>query len=197
MERHAFNTRVQEKGESVKAFIADLKLKAATCKFGTLKDEMIRDGLVVGIRTDSVRKLLLREEELTDRRMKLLTSTEANSVKTHKPHQNYLQRGHKDTHKPQESQSPECRNCGYRHARYATCAAQGQNKLCGKLNHFTKVCRSGKKPKPRKSKPGGKVHEFQAGDFPEDPQLPTASNFMIGSITQVNAMEVRERCHPD
>ena len=139
MERHAFNTRVQEQGESVKAFTADLKLKAAACKFGTLKDEMIRDRLVVGIRTDSVRKLLLREEELTlakciqiceineisEQRMKLLTSTEVNSVETHKPHQNYQQRGHKDTHKPQESQSPECRNCGYRHARYATCAAQG------------------------------------------------------------------------
>ena len=54
------------------------------------------------------------------------------------------------------------------------------------------MCLSGKKHKPRKSKPGGKVHEFQAGDFPEDPQLPTASNFMIGSITQVNATEVRE-----
>ena len=62
MERHAFNTRVQEQGELVKAFKADLKLKAATCKFGTLKDEMIRDRLVVGIRTDSVRKLLLRED---------------------------------------------------------------------------------------------------------------------------------------
>ena len=125
--------------------------------------------------------------------MKLLTSTEVNSVKTHKPHQNYQQRGYRDTQKPQESQSPECRNCGYRHARYATCAAQGQKcKLCGKLNHFAKVCQSGKKHKPRKSKPGGKVHEFQAGDFPEDPQLPTASNFMIGSITQVNATVVRE-----
>ena len=38
----------------------------------------------------------------------------------------------------------------------------------------------------------GKVHEFQAGDFPWDPQLPTASNFMIDFITKVNAMEVRE-----
>ena len=83
--------------------------------------------------------------------MKYLISRKVSSVKTHKSHQ----RSKYTQHKPQKSVSFECRKC----ARYATCTAQGQKyKLCGKLNPFAKMCRSGKKPKPRKSKPCGKVH---------------------------------------
>ena len=82
--------------------------------------------------------------------MKYLISRKVSSVKTHKSHQ----RSKYTQHKPQKSVSFECRKC----ARYATCTTQGQKyKLCGKLNPFAKMCRSGKKPKPRKSKPCGKV----------------------------------------
>jgi hypothetical protein len=42
MERHKFNTAVQGK-QSFQEFLADLKIKASMCRFGELKDEMIRD----------------------------------------------------------------------------------------------------------------------------------------------------------
>ena len=64
MERHKFNTAVQ--GEhSFQEFLAHLRIKASTCQFGELKDEMIRDRLVCGITNNAVRKLLLREDDLT------------------------------------------------------------------------------------------------------------------------------------
>jgi dissimilatory sulfite reductase (desulfoviridin) alpha/beta subunit len=64
MERHKFNTAVQG-GQSFQEFLADLKIKASTCWFGELKDEMICDRLVCGITNNAVRKLLLRENDLT------------------------------------------------------------------------------------------------------------------------------------
>ena len=67
MERHAFNMRFQRRrGEKVNGeildavedtqrYIADLKTLAATCEFGELKDEFIRDRIVCGIINDKVR----------------------------------------------------------------------------------------------------------------------------------------------
>ena len=65
IERHAFNSRTQRSGESIQAYVADLRNKASTCQFGELKEGMIRDRLVCGIQKDNVRKLLLREADLT------------------------------------------------------------------------------------------------------------------------------------
>ena len=64
METHKFNTAVQGK-QSFQEFLADLKIKASACRFGELKDEMILNRLVCGITNNAVRKLLLREDNLT------------------------------------------------------------------------------------------------------------------------------------
>jgi len=45
-ERHKFNTRNQQVGESIDQYVTDLKTKAQTCEFGTLKDSLIRDRIV-------------------------------------------------------------------------------------------------------------------------------------------------------
>ena len=49
-ERAKFNSRKQDAGESVDAFITALYALADRCNYGTLHDEMIRDRIVVGIR---------------------------------------------------------------------------------------------------------------------------------------------------
>ena len=64
-ERHVFNTRCQGSTERIDAFVTELRLQANNCEFGTLREELIRDRIVVGIRSDSVRNRLLREAELT------------------------------------------------------------------------------------------------------------------------------------
>ena len=63
-ERHLFNTRVQNVGETIDAYVTELKIQAKNCEFGALCDELIRDRIVVGIRDDAVRSRLLRETEL-------------------------------------------------------------------------------------------------------------------------------------
>ena len=49
-ERARFNKRDQKEGESVEEYITALYELAETCEYGTLREEMLRDRLVVGIR---------------------------------------------------------------------------------------------------------------------------------------------------
>ncbi|KAJ8024648.1 hypothetical protein HOLleu_34607 [Holothuria leucospilota] len=63
-ERHVFNTTNQQSGETFEQFLTQLKTRAKTCEFGALTDELVKDRIVVGIREDSVRALLLSKKDL-------------------------------------------------------------------------------------------------------------------------------------
>ena len=139
MERHKFNTRTQQRGESIQTYISDLKNKASTCEFGDLKDEMIKDRLVCGIENDKLRRSLLQEDKLTllkaielcqiselsEQRMKELTTTSEVHEVTY----------------PRKKDPSQCSYCGNVHKK--NCPAYGKKcRACGKLNHFERVCRS-------------------------------------------------------
>lgn len=49
-ERAKFNKRCQEVGESAENFITAVHKLAEHCRYGVLREEMIRDRIVVGIR---------------------------------------------------------------------------------------------------------------------------------------------------
>ena len=56
------NKRVQDAGESIDHYITDIIKLAEHCQYGELKDDLIRDKLVSGIRDDKVREKLLGGE---------------------------------------------------------------------------------------------------------------------------------------
>ena len=64
-ERARFNMRVQTEGESVDTFITDLYTLAELCNFSDLRDELIRDRIVVGIRDKALSERLQLEADLT------------------------------------------------------------------------------------------------------------------------------------
>jgi len=64
-ERARFNMRKQEEGETVDSFITALYALAEHCAYGTLHDEMIRDRLVVGLRSAALSETLQLAPELT------------------------------------------------------------------------------------------------------------------------------------
>ena len=64
-ERARFNMRVQTEGESVDNFITDLYTLAEFCDFSDLRDELIRDRIVVGIRDKALSERLQLEGDLT------------------------------------------------------------------------------------------------------------------------------------
>ena len=65
VERARFNRRRQNPGESVDTFIQDLYRLAENCEYGTLKDELIRDRIIVGVLDDTLSDRLQAKSDLT------------------------------------------------------------------------------------------------------------------------------------
>ena len=158
MKRHVFFTRNQRQGETVEAYVSDLRNKVKTCRFGNLQDELVKDRLVTGIHNDSVRKILLRNSELTlikaieicqiheitEQRTKTLAApkqsgTNVDTVRF-KTKQSQQRPFKQTTYTEGESSQPDvtCRNCGNKHDRdKGKCPAFGQQcHKCNRWNHF-------------------------------------------------------------
>ena len=66
IERHKFNSRFQKPGESFQAFVAELKTLVKTCEFDKLTpDQLVRDRIVCGVRSNRLRETLLNKRDLT------------------------------------------------------------------------------------------------------------------------------------
>ncbi|KAL4719053.1 hypothetical protein ACJJTC_000127 [Scirpophaga incertulas] len=65
VERHRFFSRDQNDDESIDHYVFELRRLSQSCDFNTINDEMIRDRLVCGINSSSIRERLLREDDLT------------------------------------------------------------------------------------------------------------------------------------
>ena len=64
-ERARFNSRKQEEGELADVFITALHTLSEHCNYGALRNEMIRDRIVVGIRDVKLSEKLQLEDDLT------------------------------------------------------------------------------------------------------------------------------------
>jgi len=64
-ERARFNQRSQGETETAEQFITSLYNLSADCEFGELKEQLIRDRIVVGIRDCSLSAKLQMDSELT------------------------------------------------------------------------------------------------------------------------------------
>ena len=73
-ERARFNKRNQLSDEPVEEFISEIHRLADRCDFKNMKDELIRDRLVVGIRDNVLSERLQMEPELTRQGQKTNTS---------------------------------------------------------------------------------------------------------------------------
>ncbi|KAK7090521.1 hypothetical protein V1264_010305 [Littorina saxatilis] len=158
VERAKFNKRVQKAEEGVEAFIQDLHKLAEDCSFGTLKEELIRDRIVVGVLNDSLSndlqsqaKLTLveairlsRQAEACKESQPLIrpgeNTTAVNEVKRH-GHQKHPYGERSQQHQRKNPNMGNNNNCGYCRdrcpARNTTCTK------CLKKGHYQAVFRSG------------------------------------------------------
>lgn len=174
-ERHQFNIRNQNEGESIDSYVTDLKILSKTCEFGDLTDSLIKDRIVGGVLKDSVRSRLLRETDLTlqkaidicrasetaTQQMKAMQSSSAGATsgnvdfvrrKTEKskPMKNT------DSKSTASQNKQKCGKCGYKHEP-RKCPAFGKIcHNCKKKNHFSKLCKS------------KKMHELHENDSDSD-----------------------------
>ncbi|XP_041485958.1 uncharacterized protein K02A2.6-like [Lytechinus variegatus] len=170
-ERHRFFTRSQLEHESVDQYATELRSRAQSCEFSSLKESLIRDRIICGILDDGLREHLLRLDDLTlDKTLQVcrvaeqtrtqaqaLSSTGENaSIPVDSLSKNKKSSGKKSNQtrqtKPQDrTNNKTCTRCGNRHTK-EKCPAQGKTcKKCGKQNHFAKCCRT----------PVAKVNELQ------------------------------------
>ena len=145
IERHKFHTRFQTAEESMQSFITSLRIMADTCEFGTLKDSLIRDRIVCGVTSDTLRKQLLKERDLTLHKTiqmcQIHEAAEKHSAQVAEDHEvNAIRPKGKSSVTP----SKPCGYCGRKHAPHKeACPAFGKKcTSCSKLHHFAKVCRS-------------------------------------------------------
>ena len=163
-ERYRFGTAIQDSSETIDMFLNRLRKLSLTCKYESLRDEMIRDRLVIGVADPKIRARLLREPDLTlPRALDICRTAEITTeqLKTFDSPEEVL---HELRSRPSR---PRCKYCGDNH-KPRECPAFGTNcSNCGKKNHFAKVCRSKKSESPQKpghGKSRAKLHEIHRED---------------------------------
>ena len=173
-ERHVFNTRHQHSDETIDQYVTDLRKKAQTCEFRDLKEGLIRDRIVCGIRCDKTRSRLLKQPELTlQKAIDICRANEATLTQmksfTASTHDDLT-----DIHGVRKDKQL-CDRCGNWHTRQQACPAFGAEcRKCGRKNHFAKMCRT-------KSRP---LHGIRMDDNDE-----STDDMFIGAIQKNNTKE--------
>ena len=167
-ERARFNQRTQESEEPVDAFITALHGLAEHCGYGALRDEMIRDRIVVGLRDARLSEKLQMDPELTlEKAVSAARQSEAvkkqQAVVRGQPQEalsSSIDRVERQTtrftRKPWQDKPPNkslytqqqstnnCTWCGKfpSHSRHLCPAREAVCHKCRKKGHFKAVCRS-------------------------------------------------------
>ena len=159
VERGHFNKRSQKPGESVKTFIQDLYRLADNCNYGALRDDLIRDRIVVGALDDSL------SDRLQSKGTLILTQAVQMSRQAESRAQNrdivrgdnksvqveFVNPGKSGNKKPLSKENskptPSCGWCGYERNSCQACLAKDATcNKCKKKGHFQTVCCSSALP---------------------------------------------------
>ena len=157
-ERYVFNNQNQESNESVDAFVTTLRSLIKSCNYDQLRDELIRDRIVCGIGSNTMRKRLLQESSLTltkcldicraiestDAKLKAMSTDEVHAFsQSAEKRRSFKKKAMPKRSTEKEQLAYDCKFCGYKHERLREkCPAWGKEcKLCKSLNHFASKCR--------------------------------------------------------
>lgn len=205
-ERYVFGRLKQEDGELIDSFVTRLREKAAACEFGTMKDELIRDKLVLGITDEGARHCMLRERDLKlDEAIRICRASEVmdSSLKTMSlgssgpgdsinatQGQRYGRRSASKSSEPTNTsaqlqgmrETGECKYCGTRHKRGRDlCPAFGKScRSCGIASHFAKVCMKRGQQACQLNMVDGPLSEEQEGSDRDDRDIYTAES--VGAV---------------
>ena len=145
-ERACFNARFQSKGELIEQFITALYRLLEHCEYGELKEEMIRDRLIVGICDSSLSERLQMDDALTlEKTKKLVRQREAfkkqqSFLKKEECSLEHVKQKPKNTPTRSKTKPSLCSRCGKSHARDHCPARDVTCFKCNCCGHFGKMC---------------------------------------------------------
>ena len=182
VERFKFHSRVRKSGESVSAFVSELRSMSKFCNFGATLEDMLRDRLVCGINEEHIQKRLLSEPNLTlQRAVELSESLEtaaknAQELRSAKPSQETVLPGEVHTvgppKRPAERPELTCYRCGKKGHTATKCRFKDAKcHHCGKVGHLQSVCRSKAKSNSKPARDRQRVSVRQVTEQ-EDEEYP-------------------------
>ena len=143
VQRFQFNGHNRCTGESVAAYVAELRQFAEHCQYATTLNNMLRDSLVCGVEDSRIQRRLLAEPELTfDKAFEIAMASES-AEKNVKDLQSPVPVNKLKTH---GTQNP-CYQCGEKHKAADCCFKTAECRKCGRKGHIARVCKS--KPLPK------------------------------------------------
>lgn len=209
-ERFKFNTRKQNQGEPIDAFITDLHAMAEKCQFGELKDELIRDRVVVGMtdsRTSEAMQLksdltlqiaieMARQSERQHAENKIIRNREVpiNFMKSNrsKQHNQKQQKIHQQSTQAKDNSSKICYFCNNSYHIRDVCPAKDvECRKCGIKGHFQKACKSNSINNSKHSKET-KRHNFNKVNNVNTTDCEDYSNDMFIGNMCCNSLEINE-----
>ena len=201
-ERYRFHRREQASGESIAAYVAELRKLTANCKFEDTTDfleESLRDRFVCGLRSESTRKLLFREDKLTfSKAVDLAQNLETASKDAQMKGTDQTAAGSSGVHKVMSPSKKEaCHRCGLTNHKANDCRfKEATCHGCGKKGHIKRACRSAKQPQGRGKKgPSSKRKEktkwVDKDQSDEDSEASVGVHMVGKSSTKPIRVEVR------
>ena len=144
-ERYIFFNRKQTPEESYEQYSINLKNLSNSCKFGTLREELIKDIFVSGIKSTDLKESLLKVSDLTiESALEICRARElaAQQIKEFKGEPSEVFYTKKDkSHMKNEKRRP-CGRCLKFHE-FSKCPAYRKFcNHCGGPNHFAEACKS-------------------------------------------------------
>ena len=195
MERYVFNQRMQQEGEDFEQFLADIRRLAATCKFcNGCSDSMIRDRIVLGIRSIDTREALLKEKDLkVDRCIDICKAAQAASNHSRAMRAESLSSINNKTTKTQLKSASvrECKFCGFTHPMQASkCPAYGKEcSRCGGENHFAARCpKAHSRKEHHRKKPMRKSNRGKVNKLAEESEYSSGSESTFDVCQSVNTV---------
>ncbi|VDI65612.1 Hypothetical predicted protein [Mytilus galloprovincialis] len=153
IQRFKFNSRTRHSDESVRTFIAALRSLTEHCNYGDTLNAMLRDRLVVGIKSDRIQRRLLAEPNLTfEKALEIATAMET----AEKNAQDIQASGTNGTFQKQinkvsksytrnnsgNSKQGDCYRCGGNHLAAECRFKDAKCHSCKKKGHIAKKCRN-------------------------------------------------------
>ena len=146
VQRFRFNSRVREHGETIAAYVAELRALSEYCNFGDALDSMLRDRLVCGVNEPQIQRRLLAEEGLNFKKALEISLALEAATKDTKQLQTATSTSSAPVHAVRETEKPplvKCFRCGKPNHKAPDC--RFKDSVCTKCNkkgHLAKVCRS-------------------------------------------------------